>query len=82
MKDIVTFQFRPTSTNSGDDDHRDWIDILSWPSSGVEYEYKFEDIMISSMDTSGAEAAMLLPAVQSVREHSVETSMWDDFLLG
>lgn len=92
MKDIDTFQFRDTGLDQRDDDHRQWIDILSFApsdSTKTEYEYKLDDIFITTYDTSGAgvaKASMLLPAVQSVRELpaevSYEVAVWDDFSFG
>ena len=86
MKDIDTFQFYSASADKDGGDHAKLTDILSNPPIGVAYEHKLADLVITSMNPSGTEAAMLLPAVQafmeSPRQTPDETTMWDDFLFG
>ena len=87
MKNIDVFQFRLTNADNRDNDHDKWVDDLSVPIVGVEYDYKLENVLISSYDVGGSSAAMLLPAVQSVREAPgttvpADTTTWDDFSFG
>lgn len=92
MKNTDLFQFRLTNTDNRDNDHDKRIDDLSGPIVGVEYDHKLEDVLISTYQTGGSSAAMLLPAVQSVREapgtHApgttvpADTTTWDDFSFG
>ena len=72
MKNIDTFEFLPAKIDASDKDHDRWSDVLSTDWGGTAYEYKLPDVFISNYEVSGsdAEVAMLLPAVQSVREAS------------
>lgn len=70
MKDIDTFEFLPAKLDASDNDHDRWIDVLSTDWGGTAYEHKLPDVFITGYEVSGSDAtaALLLPAVQSVKE--------------